>query len=228
MTASPSEKTSFHSEVPRVDSPLTYDISSDEAATDPHHIFESWGVPERHIHSIGHAILAELTQRGIDPDTVVLSGYREGEGATELDAQKAAEYDYDWDREDLELRISEINAELLQRNQDGTLSDKIRQQLLQERADHKAKLAAPAQEKLPNYFFAPVENMFDDSGVLPNPILYAGSSPAAIIGVYDAQRLLVLDPDSSAEIVRAKRSDIESTKLLEFHPRFKRVNPLNP
>lgn len=169
----------------------------------------SLGAPERHVREIYRVIVNYLENTGIDPESVLFSGYCEGSGVPEIDDTK--------DRINDELRSLSRKANQLyvQGYFDEHPDEKS---AIQNRlAELKNDLKQPILNH-PTYFFTGIENL--DFGE-PNPIDYAATTGSPAIGIYDRVKLEQMPGyEPAVTSVTAAPEEVESTKIAVVYPHY--------
>jgi len=174
----------------------------------------TFGVPDRHKDSIANALETTLEQMGIDPDSVVFSGFIDND-----EAKKAVD-----EVEDLQTQLRTLadEANAHHRRGDFDTNPALRDQYRKRIEDVKQEIKNP----LPRYYFADRAALRTEDDITNNPIDYAGVTEGSSIGVYDKQKLKEVDHEglglsaSDMWIIRGLPEQIESAKLAVFHPRF--------
>lgn len=171
------------------------------------------------------ALKATLEQLGIDPDNVVLTGYLPG-GIKISFADELESGDDFHDPSKLQAEKEECQQRLKQ------LSEGAPEEYPGEAKDEAWRIAQiDTILQKPDgsfYYFAPFDALQREGGLMSgNPIDYAKHE--GVIGVYDKERLLAIDPhrrlytyagaNENWEVI-ATPDEVESAKVLTFKPRY--------
>jgi hypothetical protein len=198
--------------------------------------YARWDLPSAEVVTpVATAVLAAIIANGIEPKSVVLSGYDRHAQQDQIDTIKNEQYPVAHSVE----RLNEIVAELttlsdrLHRlNEQGILSEQMRSSMAQEIAmlhQERTRLKTiQAGEEPIQYFFAEHNAMFDNHSGDNNPIFYAGGDSGATIGIYDRSKLAQIEPDIAAfdsdpDTIHAAtlvRAQLESAKLIECYVHY--------
>jgi hypothetical protein len=170
---------------------------------------ESFGVPAEVAQKVTEQILGALAAYGIDPATVVFSGYYDAESRHTGKADEQSESSVE---ATLSNELALIKSGLPGLNEGPERDKYARLADLLER-----RLAMPPEERGYSYYFYPVDNLPDGEG---GPLAYAASGDNPGVGVYDLEALNVLGYNWMFHTVVATPQEIEQAFILEFRPTY--------
>lgn len=191
----------------------------------------SWGLPSNKIvDPIAQSIMHSILANGIDPTSVVLSGYGRGLAEKTVDDTKDGLYT-STDRQDVQAQIIQLARDLTELHETDRLSPSVQTEKVAEIKMLREQLKTATDVKpLSTYFFASHAAMFDNLLGDHNPILYAGGGEDATVAVYDRAALESISAKNKGNLsdsfkfsadrglaysVQATFEDLESAKLME-------------
>lgn len=203
-----------HSTTHELERPVTTIERSKKLWTIQSHTVENYGygdvASDKVANEVREELLDLLEEKGIDPASVVFSGYSGNGHEKDTSFVKAKK---------LGRSITKLAKKANDLHEQGVfdVNPELRESYQAKIAALKEQLATMPEDQA-EYFFGDTVSLMEPARSSSNPIHYAGISPTATIGVYDAHMLpTIIEGDNQVSLTPEQ---VDSALLFQFRPRF--------